>query len=40
MYIALYINCKKVTLRDLTRNNSMDVTDLHLKKYNYFQPNT
>ena len=29
-YRAPYITCKKVTLRRLTINNSMDVIDLHL----------
>ena len=31
IYIAPYIICKKVTLRRLTINNSMDVKELHLK---------
>ena len=30
IYIVPYITCKKVTLRRLTINNSMDVTVLHL----------
>ena len=30
MYIAPYKTCKKVTLRRLTINNSIDVTYLHL----------
>ena len=30
IYTVPYITCKKVTLKRLTINNSMDVTDLHL----------